>query len=82
MNCTEFMVELTDLLDDRVDLELRREIDVHIAGCDHCRVVYLTTRQTIAIYRDNIEVMEFTPTRRAALHALIIARCREVTIGS
>ncbi len=80
MNCTEFMVELTDLLDDRVDIELRREIEIHLDGCDHCRVVYITTRQTIQIYRDN-EVYEFEPTRRAQLHSLIMQRCREERLG-
>ena len=51
MNCTEFMVELTDLLDERLDRALRAELDEHMLGCDHCKVVFvcLGKSQSIAV---------------------------------
>jgi anti-sigma factor RsiW len=76
MNCTEFMVELTDLLDDRLDGELRRDLDEHMQGCEHCKVVFVTTKQTIQIYRDN-ELYDLTPSLRERLEAVIMQRCRE-----
>ncbi len=76
MNCSEFMVELTDLLDDQLDQELRRELDVHMSGCDHCKVVFVTTRKTIQIYR-NHEVFELAPALQERLHAAILEHCRK-----
>jgi anti-sigma factor RsiW len=76
MNCTEFMVELTDLLDEQLDRELRLELDRHMAGCDHCKVVYVTTRQTIQIYRNN-ELYDLSPDLRVRLEAAIMQLCRE-----
>jgi hypothetical protein len=78
MNCTEFMVELTDLLDEQTDRELRNELDAHMTGCDHCKVVYVTTKQTIQIYRNNeLYDMDLEPGLRSRLEAAIIAKCRE-----
>jgi anti-sigma factor RsiW len=76
MNCTEFMVELTDLLDDRLDGELRRDLDEHMSGCDHCKVVFVTTKQTIQIYRNN-ELYDLEPGLRDRLEAAIMQRCRD-----
>jgi anti-sigma factor RsiW len=76
MNCSEFMVELTDLLDDQLDVELRRELDVHMSGCDHCKVVFVTTRKTIQIYR-NHELFELEPALQERLHSAILEHCRK-----
>ena len=76
MNCTEFMVELTDLLDERLDRALRAELDEHMLGCDHCKVVFVTTKQTIQIYRNN-ELYDLEPGLRERLESAIMQRCRE-----
>ena len=76
MNCTEFMVELTDLLDEQLDRDLRNELDQHMTGCDHCKVVYVTTKQTIQIYRNN-ELYDLDPALRVRLEAAIMQKCRE-----
>jgi hypothetical protein len=76
MNCTEFMVELTDLLDEQLDRELRNELDSHMSGCDHCKVVYVTTKQTIQIYRNNqLYDLDLEPGLRDRLQIAIIAKC-------
>jgi anti-sigma factor RsiW len=76
MNCSEFMVELTDMLDEQLDADLRRELDAHMSGCDHCKVVFVTTKQTIQIYR-NHELFELAPPLQERLHAAIIEHCRK-----
>jgi anti-sigma factor RsiW len=43
--------ELNDYLDETVDLELRRKLEVHITECPNCFVILDTTRKTIQVYK-------------------------------
>jgi anti-sigma factor RsiW len=76
MNCTKFMVELTDLLDEALDRDLRAELDRHMALCPHCKVVYVTTKHTIQIYRDN-QLYDMEPGLRERLETAIMRKCKE-----
>lgn len=51
LTCKEFMQELTDYLDEAVDIELRRRIEMHITECPNCFVILDTTRKTIQVYK-------------------------------
>lgn len=74
MNCTDLLGQLTDYFDDKLSAELREEIRVHTAGCQHCRVVLNTTRQTIEVYKGS-ELYEVSPELRDRLHNAIMAKC-------
>ena len=76
MNCTEFLAQLGDFIDDQVPTGLVPELQAHLDGCDHCVVTMRTTQKTIQIYRDN-EVYELPPELRARLHAAILAKCKQ-----
>lgn len=76
MNCSKFFVELTDLLDEALDVDLRRELDAHMAACPHCKVVYVTTRKTIQIYRDH-QLYDMEPELRQRLEKAIMQKCKE-----
>jgi anti-sigma factor RsiW len=45
------MQELNDYLDEAVDVEVRRKIEVHISECPNCFVILDTTRKTIQVYK-------------------------------
>jgi anti-sigma factor RsiW len=45
------MQELNDYLDETVDVEVRRNIEVHITECPNCFVILDTTRKTIQVYK-------------------------------
>jgi anti-sigma factor RsiW len=45
------MQELSDYLDETVDKEVRRKIEVHITECPNCFVILDTTRKTIQVYK-------------------------------
>ena len=47
-----------------------------MSGCDHCKVVFVTTKQTIQIYRNN-ELYDLEPGLRDRLEAAIMQRCRD-----
>lgn len=51
LTCKEFLQELNDYLDETVDVELRRRIEVHITECPNCFVILDTTRKTIQVYK-------------------------------
>jgi Putative zinc-finger len=76
MNCSNFLIELTDLLDEVLDAEMHRELDAHMAACGHCKVVYVTTRKTIQIYRDN-QLYDMAPELREKLEAAILLKCKQ-----
>ena len=74
MNCTDLLTHLTDYFDETLSTELREEVRVHTAGCQHCRVVLNTTHQTIEVYRGN-DLYEVSPGLRERLHSAIMAKC-------
>jgi hypothetical protein len=77
VNCTDFLKQLTDYFDGRVEPSLMKEVQTHLSECHHCEVVLDTTRQTIAIYREH-EIYEFPADLQERLHTAIMAKCRGV----
>ena len=51
LTCKEFLEELSDYLDENLDIELRAKLEQHIAECPNCWVIADTTKKTIQIYR-------------------------------
>ena len=51
LTCKDFLAELSDYLDERLDAELRAKLERHITACPNCFVIADTTRKTIKIYK-------------------------------
>ena len=51
LTCRDFLAELSDYLDERVDAEVRAKLEQHIAECPNCWVIADTTKKTIQIYK-------------------------------
>lgn len=51
LTCKQFMQELSDYLDESVDVATRQELERHINECPNCWVVADTTRRTVQIYK-------------------------------
>lgn len=51
LTCRDFLAELSDYLDERIDAELRAELERHITECPNCWVIADTTKKTIEIYK-------------------------------
>ena len=79
MTCTEFLGKLTDYFDGQISPELLDEVRAHSSSCHHCEVVLDTTRQTIAVYRDN-ELCELSPELQERLHTSIMLKCRQAMV--
>lgn len=76
MTCTEFLAMLDEIIDDSVAAETRAQIEQHMRKCEHCEVVFNTTRKTIEIYRSH-EMYELPNPLRERLHTAIMERCRK-----
>jgi anti-sigma factor (TIGR02949 family) len=52
INCKNLWESLSDYIDGELSEELCRRIEQHMAGCEHCRVVFDTTNKTILLCHD------------------------------
>lgn len=74
MTCTEFLAQMTDYFDGRVEPELMAEIQSHLCECNHCEVLVDTTQKTIRIYR-NHKLFDLTEEVRERTVQRIMAAC-------
>jgi heterodisulfide reductase subunit B len=51
LTCKEFLQELSDYLDEKIDAELRNKLEAHVNNCPNCFVIFDTTRRTIQVYK-------------------------------
>jgi hypothetical protein len=51
LTCKQFLKELSDYLDESIDIELKAKLEKHITECPNCWVITDTTRKTIQIYK-------------------------------
>ena len=51
LTCKDFLHELSDYLDESLDVEIRAKLEKHITECPNCWVIADTTRKTIHIYK-------------------------------
>ena len=78
MKCSEFLKELTDYLDDRIDAPTIAELEEHLHWCHNCYVVCNTTKMTIEIYRDQ-HLYELPDDLRSKLRNAIVSKCKDIT---
>jgi anti-sigma factor (TIGR02949 family) len=51
LTCKDFLNELSEYLDESVDLELKVKLEKHVSECPNCWVVFDTTQKTIKVYK-------------------------------
>ncbi len=51
LTCKEFLQDLSDYLDEKIDAELRLKLEKHITECPNCWVICDTTKKTIQVYK-------------------------------
>ena len=51
-SCEAFRAQLSNLVDDEVAVQVRRELERHLAECRVCEVLYDSTRKTLTILTD------------------------------
>lgn len=68
--CGELLALLNEYVDGGMDPSVCKELEVHLANCNPCRVVVDNIRKTITLYR-NDEPCELPAEFRARLHAAL-----------
>ncbi|MFN8006722.1 MAG: anti-sigma factor [Terriglobia bacterium] len=56
MDCKHLLHDLNLYLDGELEAEFCHQLEAHLQGCERCRIVLDTTRQTIQLYRDQVPV--------------------------
>lgn len=51
MRCKTLLMRMSKYIDGELERELCKELERHLKGCDRCRIVLNTTKQTIEFYR-------------------------------
>jgi anti-sigma factor (TIGR02949 family) len=51
LTCKDFLMELSEYLDESLDAEVRAKLEQHITECPNCWVIADTTKKTVKIYR-------------------------------
>ncbi len=67
LDCKHVLSELSNYLDGEVPPELKRAIELHLAGCHRCTLIYDTTRKTLKIVTE-VEAFELPVAVSARLH--------------
>jgi anti-sigma factor (TIGR02949 family) len=52
-NCDDVMAELANYLDDQVAVEVRKELEAHLAHCRTCQALYDSARKTLTIVTES-----------------------------
>jgi len=53
ISCQDFITELGNLLDSELAIEIREQLEAHLAHCNTCQVLYDSTRKTLRIVTDS-----------------------------
>jgi anti-sigma factor (TIGR02949 family) len=70
LTCKDFLNELSEYLDESVDLELKVKLEKHVSECPNCWVVFDTTQKTIKVYK-GIEAQTVPEDVRSRLMAAL-----------
>jgi len=53
ISCDEFFTEFGDYIENRVPLEVRKELELHLSQCRACHVLYDSACKTVKIVTDS-----------------------------
>ncbi len=66
VTCKDFLQELNDFLDERLDPNLRKELERHVSECPNCWVLCDTTEKTLKVFK-GMEPQQVPPEIHARL---------------
>lgn len=76
MKCKDVMQELSSYLDGNLDEALKQDLCAHLTRCNHCQVVFDTTRKTIELYCDG-RLFPLPDGVRDRLHDALRRKCEK-----
>lgn len=71
LSCKQLLASISDYVEGDIGPELCQEIERHIAGCEHCRVVVDTLNKTITLYHASAHESEIPNEARDRLYQVL-----------
>ncbi len=71
LSCKHLLASIGDYVEGEISPELCQEIERHIAGCEHCRVVVDTLNKTITLYHASAHDAEVPDDVRGRLFQVL-----------
>ncbi len=75
LTCKQFLEELNDFLDEKLDSQLRTELQQHVTKCPNCWVVYDTTEKTLKVFK-GMEPQAVPPAIQSRLLEALDKKCK------
>lgn len=79
-SCDDVLTELGNYLDDEVAAEVRSQIELHVAHCKTCQVLYDSAYKTLRIVTDSSS-FELPDTISERLVSRVMSKVRESDAG-
>lgn len=73
VKCKDCLKEISNYLEGGLSEDLRRDLEAHLRGCSHCKVVFDTTQRTIELYCDG-KLFPLPQEVRSRLHGALRRR--------
>jgi len=51
LTCKQFLQELSEYLDEAIDIDMKLKLQAHVNACPNCFVIVDTTRRTLEVYK-------------------------------
>jgi len=75
LTCKQFLQELDEFLDEKLDPATRAELERHVNECPNCWVVCSTTEKTLKVFK-GMEPQEIPPAIHARLMEALEKKCK------
>jgi len=75
ITCDEFFAEFADYMENQVSPEVRQELELHLAHCRACHVLYDTARKTVKFVTES-DSFELSPTVSDPIIDRVMAKLR------
>jgi anti-sigma factor RsiW len=76
--CKKAINQLSSYLNGELDEELKHTLEMHLDKCQHCHVVFDTTRKTIELYCDG-KIFSLPDNVHARLHEALRRKLQQPT---
>jgi hypothetical protein len=76
IGCSDFLAEIGNLLEGDAAVQVRAELEAHLAHCRNCQVIYDSARNTVKIVTDSGS-FELSPEVSKTVAGQVMARIRE-----
>jgi anti-sigma factor RsiW len=76
LNCDGVIRTVSSYIDGELEATVTQEFEVHVSGCEYCRLLVSQTKLTVSVFYDS-DIVEFPEETRSRLHKNLRHKIRE-----